>query len=86
MRGQDDGHEQGGVQKVARKGRRFPGIAEVLQGPGGGQVEPDGVVAGMEGRPERVGERQYPQQGQQPGGQGVEPGMAVDHGRCGVHL
>ena len=88
LRKQDDGDEQRGVQKIACKRRGLPGVAEVLQGPRRCQIEAGGVFAGVESRPHRIGQRQDPAQGQQPGGQRVEPGVAVDHRRCvgAVHL
>ena len=51
----------------------FPGMAEVLQRPGRGQIQARGRIGRVKRRPDRIGQRQQPQQGQRPGGQGVQP-------------
>ena len=86
LRGQNDGDEQRGIEEVARKRRGLPSVAKVLQRPRRAQVKARGVFAGVEGCPHRIGQRQYPQQRQQPGRQSIEPGVAVNNGRCVVHL
>ena len=80
LRRQDQQHQQAGVQKIAGKRRSVPGIAKVLQRPRRGQIKACGVGAGVKSRPYRVGQRQYPQQRQQPCGQRIQPCVAVNGG------
>ena len=82
---QDHHHQQCGVEEVARKRRGGPGVAEVVQRERRGEREARRILAGVEGRPDGVGQRRKPQQRQHPGGQGVEPGgllVGGDAGRC----
>ena len=66
LRGEDHGHQEDRVEQIAGERRRVPGIREVLQGERRREDEPRGVLAGVEGRPHRVEQRQDPQRTQHP--------------------
>ena len=69
---QDERDQGDRVQEVARERRRLPGVDEVLQRERRREIEADRIGAGVERRPECVGERQEPEQPERPRADGVQ--------------
>ena len=72
LRRQYHRHQQRRVEEVASEGRGIPGVGEVLQRQRRAELEAGRERRRMECGPDRVGERQDPQQAEQPGGSGLQ--------------
>ena len=69
---EDQRHQHERVEEVARERRRRPGALEVVERQRREQREARGELGRMKRRPHRIGERQHPQDRQQPGGRAFQ--------------
>ena len=83
LRRQHHGHQQHRVEEVACERRRRPRAREVVERQRGRQHEARRELSRVERRPERVEQRQHPQEAQQPRGGGLQrardAARLVDH-------
>ena len=68
LAGQDQRHQQEGVEEIAGEGGGAPGLGEVFERQGREEVEIGLERRGVKGGPDGEGQRQEPEQRQRPGG------------------